>query len=148
LHRAARAETRTNLVRFGIDVGTAGAAAAGEAAAAAVGDEFAGWRTRCDYRLARHLQRLDEIGEAVDAADVEDVATMLGRRVTDRAEADAALLDLIDGAGPEHDRALFDLCARRLQRWHLTLGPAGSLVVRHPPLQPLADPGRPSAAHR
>jgi aminoglycoside phosphotransferase (APT) family kinase protein len=155
LHRAARAETRTNLVRFGIDVGapTAGAADGATPAAAApggadAGHDFAGWRTRCDYRLARHLQRLDEIGDAVDAADVDDVARLLGRSVTDRAEADVALLAFVDAAGPEHDRALFDLCARRLQRWHLTLGPPGSLVVRHPPLQPLADPGQANAPAR
>jgi hypothetical protein len=112
------------------------------------GDAFSGWRTRCDYRLARHLQRLDEIGDAVDAADVDDVAALLGRRVTDRAEADAALLAFVDAAGPEHDRSLFDLSARRLQRWHLTLGPTGSLVVRHPALQPLADPGQATAPAR
>jgi len=44
--------------------------------------------------------------------------------------------------------ALFDLSAQRLQRWHLTLGPAGSLVVRHPALQPLADPGQAIAPAR
>jgi aminoglycoside phosphotransferase (APT) family kinase protein len=150
LHRAARAETRTNLVRFGIDVSRESASVGNGAEPVPVqpADDFAGWRTRCDYRLARHLQRLDEIGDAVDAEDLADVAALLGRRVTDRDDADAALLAFVDAAGPEHDRALFDLSARRLQRWHLTLGPPGSLVVRHPALQPLSDPGQGNAGHR
>jgi aminoglycoside phosphotransferase (APT) family kinase protein len=135
LHRAARAETRTNLVRFGIDVGTDGPAASDAPAT----DAFAGWRTRCDYRLARHLQRLDEVGEAVTAADLDDVGALLGQRPGERDEADAALLAFVDAAGDDHDRALFELCARRLQRWHHTLGPPGSLIVRHPPLQRFPD---------
>jgi hypothetical protein len=136
LHRAARAESPTNLIRFGIDVGET---ASGDGPRASTGSDFDGWRTRCDYRLARHLRRVDEIGVEIERADRDEIADLLETPFADMVEADAALLSFVDSAGPEQDRALFELFARRLQRFTMLLGPPDSLVVRHPPLQPLSE---------
>ncbi len=54
-------------------------------------------------------------------------------------EANAALVRFTQHAGPERDDDLLRLFARRAQRLHMLLGPADSLIVRHPQLQPLPD---------
>ena len=132
----ARSEPKTDLARYGIDVDPSIAERANVAGAA---DEFIGWRARCAYRLARHLQRVDEIGAAVDADNRADVATLVGAALTDDTQADAALLAFIDRDGADNDIALLRLFATRLQRLHMTLGPADSLIVRHRQLQSFAD---------
>jgi hypothetical protein len=83
------------------------------------------------FRVARHLQRVDEIGAAVDAADVEDAAAVLGRRV-EATDLDAALVAFVRASGPEHEAALVRLLDRLVQRQHLLLGPEGSNLLRHP----------------
>jgi aminoglycoside phosphotransferase (APT) family kinase protein len=100
--------------------------------------DFSGWRRRCDYRLARHLQRVNEVGAAVAAADRHDVSRLLDEQFVAGDDADAALLARIE-AGTLDDAALLALAAARLQRQSSLLGPPGSLVCRHPPLQPLPD---------
>ena len=132
----ARSEPKTDLARYGIDVDPSIAERANVASAA---DEFIGWRARCAYRLARHLQRVDEIGAAVDADNRADVATLVGSALTDDTQADAALLAFIDRDGADNDIALLRLFATRLQRLHMTLGPTDSLIVRHRQLQSFAD---------
>ncbi|MDO8363942.1 MAG: phosphotransferase [Actinomycetota bacterium] len=88
------------------------------------------------YRHARHLRRVDEIGAALLAADLDDLAALLGRRV-DAAHMDLALLDFIDGSGEDEAESLVKLLDRRVQRMHLLLAPTGSLLLRHPPLRNL-----------
>ncbi|MEO5841967.1 MAG: phosphotransferase [Acidimicrobiales bacterium] len=132
----ARSEPKTDLARYGIDVDPT---IAERSTASSAADEFIGWRARCAYRLARHLQRVDEIGGTVDADNRADIARLVARELTDDAQADAALLDFIDTAGSEHEIALLRLFANRLQRLHMTLGPADSLIVRHRQLQQLGD---------
>jgi hypothetical protein len=100
--------------------------------------DYAGWRRRCDYRLARHLHRAYELGPEVEAADVAETAALLGRPMADLSQADQALIDAIEAASID-DRALLRLIERRLRRFHSLLGPAGSLIVRHPSLQALPD---------
>jgi aminoglycoside phosphotransferase (APT) family kinase protein len=135
LRRKAGHESIGNLVRFGVDVGpTAPPGVVHEPF-----QGFAAWRDRCDYRLARHLSRADEIGPEVDAQDLADVSDFLGTGVGDLAEGDAALRAAIASAAGSADAELKRLFARRIQRFHMMLGPADSLVVRHPPMQPLPD---------
>ena len=59
------------------------------------------------------------------------------RRINDK-----ALLAFIDTAGSERDVDLLRLFSARLQRQHMTLGPADSLIVRHRALQPHPDRAR------
>ncbi|MEO8695404.1 MAG: phosphotransferase [Acidimicrobiales bacterium] len=132
----ARSEPKKDLTRYGIVVDPN---IAERNTASSPADEFIGWRARCAYRLARHLQRVDEIGATVDADNRADIAQLVQKGLADDAQADAALLDFIDAAASEHEIALLRLFAARLQRLHMTLGPADSLVVRHRRLQTLSD---------
>lgn len=133
LRRRSGREPVANLVRFGIDVQGRQAAPV----TAPADDGYLAWRSRCDYRLARHLARADEIGPALERQDIADVEAFVGTTQADRAGADAALVDAIVAAGPERDLELVQLLGRRAQRFHMMLGPADSLVTRHPALQPM-----------
>ncbi len=87
-------------------------------------------------RVANHLRRVDEIGPALDAADLDDLARMLGHR-PDAAAADAELVDFVERAGPEHEEEVVRLLDARAQRLHLSLASPQSLLLRHPPLRSL-----------
>ena len=87
-------------------------------------------------RLASHLRRVDEIGPALEAADLDDLAQVLGYR-PDPGEAGAELLHLVQTAGSDRDEELVRLLDARAQRMHLTLASVNSLMVRHPPLRSL-----------
>jgi hypothetical protein len=49
------------------------------------------YQRRMSVRLARHLERVDEIGEAVVDADLEDLHRLLGRRPASWADGEAEL---------------------------------------------------------
>jgi aminoglycoside phosphotransferase (APT) family kinase protein len=142
LRAAARREPVWDLVRYGIAVDDREGQ---PAPTGTTGDLFAGWRSRCNYRLARHLGRVDEIGIEVENREVDDAARLLGGRPSDTADADAGLVSFVHDAGPEADAELLHLFARRMQRRHMLLGPPDSLIVRHPRLQPLPDGSGPDA---
>jgi hypothetical protein len=91
-------------------------------------------------RIARHLERIDEVGARFDADDLDALANLLGHR-PEPAEADAELVDFIERAGPEHEEALVRLLDARVQRQHLTMASPNSLMLRHPALRSLR-PGR------
>jgi hypothetical protein len=103
-------------------------------------DELRGHELRLTFRMARHLERVHEIGDAVEAADLEDLVPILGFRPESWAEGDAQLerYVLADAATGEHDEQLVRLFHRRNLRNHLLLGPAGSKMVAHFPTQPFA----------
>jgi aminoglycoside phosphotransferase (APT) family kinase protein len=135
LRASARPESRSDLVRYGISVEDKDSAPAPVADA----DPFAGWRARCDYRLARHLRRVSEIGAEIERQDLDDVDRLLGQKHDELAEADAALVFFAQSSGGDRDEDLLRLFARRAERFHLLLGPPDSLIVRHPQLQALPD---------
>jgi aminoglycoside phosphotransferase (APT) family kinase protein len=87
-------------------------------------------------KLANHLRRVDEVGPALDAADLDDLARALGYR-PDTAEADAELVDLVLHAGADREEELVRLLDARAQRMHVTLASPTSLMVRHPRLRSL-----------
>jgi hypothetical protein len=138
LRTLARSEPKSDLTRYGIVVDPAIA----DAPTGAPVDEFVGWRARCAYRLARHLQRVDEIGAGLAADDRRDVSELVSMPIDDDDVAHEALLEFLDRSEADHDVALLQLFAARLQRQHMMLGPADSLVVRHRALQPLPDRAR------
>jgi hypothetical protein len=90
--------------------------------------------------MARHLERVHEIGDAVEAADLDDLVPVLGFRPESWREGDAHLerYVLADAATGEHDEQLVPLFHRRNLRNHLLLGPEGSKMVAHFPTQPFA----------
>jgi hypothetical protein len=87
--------------------------------------------------MTRHLHRVDEIGDAVVEADLDDLLPVLGWRPETWWEGDEALerFVLADATTGAHDHALVELFHRRNLRVHLQLGPEGSSMVAHFPTQ-------------
>lgn len=97
-------------------------------------DDYAQHEVRTAFRLARHLARQDEIGDAIEQADLDELEPLLGFRPTCWQEGDAALERFVlDDAG-RHDAALVRLFHRRTWRQLMLLGPAGSAIARHNPI--------------
>ncbi len=100
-------------------------------------DGFVRYKLRTAFRLARHLERVDQIGDAVAAADLDDVHRLLGRRPDSWRDGEAELerFVLADAEEGRHDDALVTLFHRRHLRAQMLLGPAGSAMARHLPIQ-------------
>jgi aminoglycoside phosphotransferase (APT) family kinase protein len=103
------------------------------------GDGFGQHEVRNAFRLARHLARFDEVGDALGEADLEDLGPLLGRRPASWQEGDAELERFVLADDGRHDAELVQLFHRRLQRGLMLLGPAGSAMTRHHPIQRFAD---------
>jgi len=88
------------------------------------------------FRVARYLQRVDQIGRAVEADDLNDAADLLGDR-PEPEELDTALVSFIRTSTPDDEEDLARLLDRRVQRLHLMLAPEGSNMLRHPRLKSL-----------
>ena len=101
-------------------------------------DEFLRYELRSAFRLARHLQRVDEIGAAVVDADLDDLHELLGHRPASWSDGDAELerFVLADREDGRHDETLLALFHRRNLREQMLNGPAGSAMARHNALQP------------
>jgi aminoglycoside phosphotransferase (APT) family kinase protein len=101
-------------------------------------DPYLSYQMRSGFRLARHLQRRDEIAAATEAADLDDLRSLLGHRPATPADGERELQAyvLADTEGA-HDRELVELFHRRNLRAQMLLGPAGSAMTRHLPIQPL-----------
>lgn len=102
-------------------------------------DEFVRYRLRTLFRIARHAARVDEIGAAVDEADLDDLQRLLGRRPASWHEGEVELerFVLADAAVGRHDEVLVKLFHRRNLRAQLLLGPAGSAMTSHLSIQSL-----------
>ncbi|HEV8297390.1 MAG TPA: phosphotransferase family protein [Acidimicrobiales bacterium] len=98
-------------------------------------DEYGQYRQRIAFRLARHLERVDEIGGAVVARDLDDLGALLGTRPASWAEGELALERFVLDAGPARDAELIRLFQRRLHRQRMLLGPATAAMTQHLPLQ-------------
>jgi len=98
-------------------------------------DEVQRYELRKAFRLARHIRRTDEIGAASDAADLDDLATLLGQRPRNWQEGDAALEAFIVADHGAHDEHLIELLHRRNLRSHAQLGPSGSAMTTHHAIQ-------------
>lgn len=72
---------------------------------------------------AQYLHMVDLHGPAIEAADLDDMAPLLGTRPADWAAGDAALEEFVLAAGPEHDVALTQLFIRRSLRQLLLMEP-------------------------
>jgi hypothetical protein len=100
-----------------------------------IDDEFQRHQIRIAFRLARHLQRFDEIGDALTEADLDDLRPLLGRRPGTWQEGDAALEQFVLDDRVAHDVQLVQLFHRRYLRYKMLLGPAGSAMATHHPIQ-------------
>ncbi|MCW2829920.1 MAG: hypothetical protein JWP31_612 [Aeromicrobium sp.] len=99
-------------------------------------DEGVSYQVRRAFRLARHVQRDHEIGRALDAADLDDLESLLGHRPATWADGDALLEAFVLADGGLHDRELVELLYRRQIRHKSTVGPAGSAMTTHHRCQP------------
>jgi hypothetical protein len=79
-------------------------------------------------QLARCLARVDAVGPELDAQTTAEIATILGRDLADRAEADRELERFVLSAGPEADAALVGCFARQVERTVFALEPVADLV--------------------
>jgi hypothetical protein len=100
-----------------------------------IADEFDRHQIRIAFRLSRHLQRFDEIGDALTEADLDDLRALLGRLPATWQEGDAALEDFVLADQGAHDEELVQLFHRRCLRHKMALGPPGSAMVTHHPIQ-------------
>jgi aminoglycoside phosphotransferase (APT) family kinase protein len=100
-------------------------------------DEFVRYRARMAFRLSRYLQRHDEIGAAVTDADLVDLHQLLGKRPATWQDGEAELerFVLADADQGRHDETLIRLLHRRNLRAQMLLGPPGSAMTRHIPMQ-------------
>jgi len=102
---------------------------------AGTADGFSAYQMRIAFRLARHLLRFDQIGPQVTDADLDDLHALLGHRPDSWQEGDAELERYVLADDGRHDEELVVLFHRRLSRAQMLLGPAGSAMTRHLPIQ-------------
>ena len=102
-----------------------------------VDDEFVKYQLRTLFRMARHIARADEIGDALSQADLDDLHQLLGHRPASWLEGEAELEAFVlrDATEGRHDEALIKLFHKRHLRAHMLLGPAGSAMTRHMKIQ-------------
>jgi aminoglycoside phosphotransferase (APT) family kinase protein len=94
-------------------------------------DSVARYELRKSVRLARHVQRIDEIGTQVVAEDLIEITKLTGRHCATWAEGEADLERFVLGDDGRHDEELMVLFHRRLHRARLLNGPAGSWITQH-----------------
>ncbi|MCU1592822.1 MAG: hypothetical protein JWO12_214 [Frankiales bacterium] len=92
---------------------------------------FSRYQLRMAVRLSRHLERVDEIGAAVVAADLDDLQALLGRRPSTWEEGEADLERFVLADAGAHDAELAQLFHRRLHRARMLNGPSGSWITQH-----------------
>ena len=68
-----------------------------------------------NFRVARHLQRVDQIGRDIEKEDLNDAAELLGYRPQPE-ELDTALVSFIQSSTPDDEENLTRLLDRRVQR--------------------------------
>jgi aminoglycoside phosphotransferase (APT) family kinase protein len=103
-----------------------------------VDDTYVAYQVRIAFRLARHLQRFDEIGGEVVDADRADIEAIIGTRLShdwDECEAELERFVLADEGA--HDRELVQLFNRRWRRYKALMGPEGSAMAAHHVMQAL-----------
>jgi len=102
-----------------------------------IADPYQQYQVRSLFRAARHAVRADEIGDALSEADLDDLHRLLGHRpgswLEGEAELERFVLEHADSA--TFDVALLELFHRRNLRAHMLLGPPGSAMTRHLPIQ-------------
>ncbi len=87
------------------------------------GDAAAVYQAETTWRIAEYLRRVDSLGPACEAADLDEAAELLGFRPPDWRAADEALEKLVASSGVEREAELVRFFHRRLQRQEAILRP-------------------------
>jgi aminoglycoside phosphotransferase (APT) family kinase protein len=103
-------------------------------------DEKTAYEARAGFRLARHLQRFDEVGRQVQQDDLTDLEGMLGERLSSWLAGEEQLERFVLADDGRHDAELVRLFNRRTQRMQMLLGPVGSAMAKHYQTQPFRPP--------
>ncbi len=98
-------------------------------------DRFVQHELRTLFRLSRHLQRRDEIGDGLAQADLDDLEELLGTRPESWDEGEAKLEQYVLDDNGAHDHELVRLFHKRNLRAHMLLGPADSSMTNHRTIQ-------------
>src|SRR5581483_5283190 len=95
------------------------------------------YQIRMAFRVAGHLDRYNEIGDAVEQADLDDLHELLGHRPESWLDGEAELEQFVlaDADSGRHDEALIRLLHRRNLRAQMLNGAPGSAMTRHNPIQ-------------
>jgi aminoglycoside phosphotransferase (APT) family kinase protein len=102
-----------------------------------VDDPYVSYQVRIAFRLARHLERFDEIGADVVERDRADVAALTGRAPANWEGCEEELERFVLADEGAHDDELVLLFNRRWQRYKALMGPPGSAMAAHHTMQPL-----------
>lgn len=102
-----------------------------------VDDPYVAYQVRIAFRLARHLERFDQIGAEVVDQDRADLAALTGRAPVGWDECEAELERFVLADDGAHDAELVVLFNRRWQRYKALMGPPGSAMAAHHRMQPL-----------
>jgi aminoglycoside phosphotransferase (APT) family kinase protein len=94
-------------------------------------DESTAYEARAAFRLARHLQRFDEIGCQTQHDDLTDLEELLGERPGSWLAGEEQLERFVLADAGKHDEQLVRLFNRRTQRLQMLLGPVGSAMAKH-----------------
>ena len=103
-------------------------------------DETSAYEARAGFRLARHLQRFDEIGRQTQDQDLTDLEELLGERPRSWLSGEEQLERFVVADAGQNDAQLVRLFNRRTQRAQMLLGPAGSAMAKHYRTQPFRPP--------
>ena len=95
------------------------------------GSGYDRYRHRMSVRLARHLERVDELGAAVVSADLDDLHRLLGRRPGSWSESEVELERFVLSDNGRRDAELIEVFHRRLHRARMLCGPSGSWITQH-----------------
>ena len=98
-------------------------------------DRFVQHELRTLFRLSRHLQRRDEIGDQLASADLDDLEEVLGVRPENWEEGEEKLERFVMADKGRNDAQLLTLFHKRNLRAHMLLGPAGSAMTHHHTIQ-------------
>ena len=106
-----------------------------------VDNEYTRYRLRGAFRMARHLQRSDEIGAALLEADLDDVHQLMGTRFDSWLDSQVALERFVleKNADGSLDEKLCVFFHKRNLRAQMLNGPEGSAMSRHNPIQSFRD---------
>lgn len=106
-----------------------------------IADEYLRYQVRTMFRMARHATRLDEVGDALSEADLDDIHQLLGHRPDSWLDGEAELerFVLANADTSRYDEQLLGLFHKRNLRAHMTLGPAGSAMTHHAKIQSFRD---------
>jgi aminoglycoside phosphotransferase (APT) family kinase protein len=102
-----------------------------------VDDPFIAYQVRIAFRLARHLERYNQIGAEVAEQDRADVGALTGKAPADWEECESELERFVLADRGQHDQELVQLFNRRWRRYKALMGPEGSAMATHHVMQPL-----------